>query len=154
MAYAKATGCASRLSATQPASPADGKQTHLHFAPNQIPLRLNPTTNCSVTIVVLFVTTSLYTYLVFANFLSCEKIIFIPTTLIVTCFSNYQGSPRLHTGPGAQSSPTPMQYQQYTQRYSSPARPHAPYSHHQVNGLIFRSVTLIYSYLYDQYRGM
>jgi len=45
----------------------------------------------------------------------------------------YQGSPRLHTGPGGQSSPTPMQYQQYTQRYSSPSRPHAPYSHHQVN---------------------
>lgn len=47
-------------------------------------------------------------------------------------FYNIQGSPRLHAGPGGPSSPTPMPYQQYTQRYSSPARPHAPYSHHQV----------------------
>lgn len=45
---------------------------------------------------------------------------------------NKQGSPRLHAGPGGPSSPTPMPYQQYTQRYSSPTRPHAPYSHHQV----------------------
>ncbi|XP_033209829.1 trithorax group protein osa isoform X4 [Belonocnema kinseyi] len=43
------------------------------------------------------------------------------------------GSPRLHPGPGGPSSPTPMPYQPYTQRYSSPARPHSPYGHHQMN---------------------
>ena len=43
-----------------------------------------------------------------------------------------QGSPRLHPGPGGPSSPTPMPYQPYSQRYSSPARPHSPYGHHQV----------------------
>lgn len=62
--------------------------------------------------------------------------------MIVTVvrFLYRQGSPRLHTGPGGQSSPTPMQYQQYTQRYSSPTRPHAPYSHHQVTGSISWSI--------------
>ncbi|XP_051157885.1 trithorax group protein osa isoform X4 [Leptopilina boulardi] len=42
------------------------------------------------------------------------------------------GSPRLHPGPGG-PSPTPMPYQPYSQRYSSPARPHSPYGHHQIN---------------------
>ncbi|XP_014485250.1 PREDICTED: trithorax group protein osa isoform X3 [Dinoponera quadriceps] len=61
------------------------------------------------------------------------------------------GSPRLHTGPGGQSSPTPMQYQQYTQRYSSPARPHAPYSHHQLNS--YTTQTSHPSSLYTEQRG-
>ncbi|XP_015120295.1 trithorax group protein osa isoform X2 [Diachasma alloeum] len=43
------------------------------------------------------------------------------------------GSPRLHPGPGGPSSPTPMPYQPYTTRYPSPARPHSPYGHHQLN---------------------
>ncbi|XP_011346428.1 trithorax group protein osa isoform X5 [Ooceraea biroi] len=61
------------------------------------------------------------------------------------------GSPRLHTGPGGQSSPTPMQYQQYTQRYSSPTRPHAPYSHHQLNSYTTQSSHP--SSLYTEQRG-
>ncbi|XP_067210943.1 trithorax group protein osa isoform X7 [Linepithema humile] len=61
------------------------------------------------------------------------------------------GSPRLHTGPGGQSSPTPMQYQQYTQRYSSPTRPHAPYSHHQLNS--YTTQTNHPSSLYTEQRG-
>ncbi|XP_015594992.1 trithorax group protein osa isoform X2 [Cephus cinctus] len=43
------------------------------------------------------------------------------------------GSPRLHPGPGGPSSPTAMPYPQFTQRFSSPTRPHSPYSHHQLN---------------------
>ncbi|KAG6799870.1 trithorax group protein osa isoform X1 [Apis mellifera caucasica] len=61
------------------------------------------------------------------------------------------GSPRLHAGPGGPSSPTPMPYQQYTQRYSSPARPHAPYSHHQLNSYTTQSSHP--SSLYTEQRG-
>ncbi|KOC62269.1 Trithorax group protein osa [Habropoda laboriosa] len=61
------------------------------------------------------------------------------------------GSPRLHAGPGGPSSPTPMPYQQYTQRYSSPARPHAPYSHHQLNS--YTTQTSHPSSLYTEQRG-
>nr|XP_012154536.1 PREDICTED: trithorax group protein osa isoform X4 [Megachile rotundata] len=61
------------------------------------------------------------------------------------------GSPRLHAGPGGPSSPTPMPYQQYTQRYSSPTRPHAPYSHHQLNS--YTTQTSHPSSLYTEQRG-
>ncbi|KAG7205211.1 hypothetical protein KM043_018297 [Ampulex compressa] len=61
------------------------------------------------------------------------------------------GSPRLHAGPGGPSSPTPMPYQQYTQRYSSPTRPHTPYSHHQLNS--YTTQTSHPSSLYTEQRG-
>ncbi|KAF3428626.1 hypothetical protein E2986_01809 [Frieseomelitta varia] len=61
------------------------------------------------------------------------------------------GSPRLHAGPGGPSSPTPMPYQQYTPRYSSPTRPHAPYSHHQLNS--YTTQTSHPSSLYTEQRG-
>ncbi|KAK0164244.1 hypothetical protein PV328_002893 [Microctonus aethiopoides] len=48
-------------------------------------------------------------------------------------------SPRLHPGPGGPSSPTPMPYQPYTARYPSPARPHSPYGHHQMNSYAAQS---------------
>ncbi|XP_031785952.1 trithorax group protein osa isoform X9 [Nasonia vitripennis] len=43
------------------------------------------------------------------------------------------GSPRLHHGTAGPSSPTPMPYQSYSQRFASPTRSHSPYSHHQLN---------------------
>ncbi|XP_014604814.1 PREDICTED: trithorax group protein osa isoform X1 [Polistes canadensis] len=61
------------------------------------------------------------------------------------------GSPRLHGGPGGPSSPTPMPYQQYAQRYTSPARPHTPYSHHQLNS--YTTQTSHPSSLYTEQRG-
>ncbi|KAL6436356.1 hypothetical protein ACFW04_004708 [Cataglyphis niger] len=61
------------------------------------------------------------------------------------------GSPRLHTGPGGQNSPTTMQYQQYAQRYSSPTRPHTPYSHHQLNS--YTTQTSHPSSIYTEQRG-
>ncbi|XP_066588206.1 trithorax group protein osa [Prorops nasuta] len=61
------------------------------------------------------------------------------------------GSPRLHAGPGGPSSPTPMPYQPYTQRYSSPTRPHTPYSHHQLNS--YTQQTSHPSSLYTEQRG-
>lgn len=42
------------------------------------------------------------------------------------------GSPSLHHGPGGPGTP-PMPYQSYNQRFPAPARPHSPYSHHQLN---------------------
>uniref|UniRef100_A0ABD2XH75 ARID domain-containing protein n=1 Tax=Trichogramma kaykai TaxID=54128 RepID=A0ABD2XH75_9HYME len=41
-------------------------------------------------------------------------------------------SPRLHNQ-GVTSSPTASSYPGFNQRFSAPIRPHAPYSHHQVN---------------------
>ncbi|KAK2588796.1 hypothetical protein KPH14_001671 [Odynerus spinipes] len=61
------------------------------------------------------------------------------------------GSPRLHAGPGGPSSPTPMPYQQYAQRYSSPTRPHTPYSHHQLNS--YTTQTSHPSSIYTEQRG-